>query len=1312
MPAKTKMIKPKTSNNDAKKITKKTNLNISDVFIKNNTKEEKEDNNLSNSDKNTTGKTIEQIYQKKTQLEHILLRPDTYIGDVSIQESNLWVYDESKNKIVKKLIRYVPGLYKIFDEILVNSRDRRCIDPTCDTIKVYIDKEKNTISVLNNGTGIDVVEHSEHKMYVPEMLFGEFLTSTNYDDTQKRTTGGRNGYGAKLTNAYSKFFSIETVDGTRKLKFYQEFTNNMAQRTKPKITELNGEKVSTYTKITFQPDLARFKLKELTDDIIALMSKRVIDIAGVTNKVKIYLNDKKIDINNFKKYISMYELNENEVSEDENEDEINSESSETSKDNIIYEEVDRWRLGIMYVPDGCFEEISFVNGICTYNGGNHVDYVVNQIVKKLEGIILKKYKEAKIKANTIKDNLIIFLDTIIDNPSFTSQTKETLKNKPSEFGSSYEPSEKLIKKLASTGIVDQIISMAKMKEESFLKKTDGKKTASVKGISKLEDANWAGDKKKSVLCSLILTEGDSAKALAMAGRSVVGSDRFGVFPLKGKLLNVRDASPAQLLNNEEITNIKKILGLQHNKVYNNLNELRYGRIICMCDQDYDGYHIKGLIMNFIHYFWPSLIKHSNFITALATPIVKATRSVNNKKDVKVFYNVPEFEKWKVLPEASRYSIKYYKGLGTSTKEEAIEYFKDIENKLISYTNSVGNYNDPNEINNIENDIIVEDLDNVNNLNNLEILEENEDENNDNEEKIEVKKTKTKKTEQNTEQKEDDEYSEIYRKSINKKKIFGVQTKYYDDTTEAITLAFEKLRANCRKTWLRNFNKNRVLLNSQKNVPIPDFIHKELIHFSNDDINRSIPSVMDGLKPSTRKIVYGAIKRKLYLSKDEIKVAQLAGYISEHTCYHHGEASLHGAIVGLAQNFIGSNNINLLFPSGQYGTRLVGGKDSASPRYIFTYLAELTRTIIRPEDDPILNYLDDDGVQVEPEYFYPIIPMVLVNGAEGIGTGFSTFVGKFNPLDLVDNIKLMIQKKPQKELKPYYRNFTGTIETVKKNEYIIKGKYARINNDTIRITELPIGTWITPYREFLEKKTEKVGTANPMIENLKCNYTDETIDFTLMIDPELIDKYENNEQMYDKLKLSKSLKMNNMHLYTADGSIKKYDSPNDILVDFYNTRLQMYTKRKEYLIGKLSKELDILKWKKMFIEYVLDNKIIIYKQKKATIIDRLIELKFPKLSTSSEDNNASYDYITDIPLFNLTQEKIDELNEKFNAKEEELRHVQTVSEIEQWTYELDEFVEKYKEWIELHSNLDKKEKNDTKLVKKVIVKKVIKKVTKE
>jgi len=1228
-----------------------------DIFIIN----DKNLDNNQNLDSITTTKTIEEKYQKKSQIEHILLRPDTYIGDISLQNELMWVWDKHSEKIIKKDIKYVPGLYKIFDEIMVNARDHSCNDPTCDIIKVSIDQDTNTISVYNNGTGIPIVMHAEHNMYIPEMLFGELLTSTNYDDNEKRTTGGRNGYGAKLTNVFSTFFSIETVDGVS--KYYQEFTNNLSSRTKPNITILKTDKTQTYTKITFQPDLSKFKLTHLTDDIVSLMSKRVIDMAGISNKVKIYLNDKKIEVNNFKKYINLYELSTDRTKSETNSD-SNLDSELESKEVVLYEEVERWKLGIMYIPDGNFEQISFVNGICTYHGGNHVDYIVNQIIKKLEIIILKKYKEAKIKSTTIKENLVIFIDSVIDNPAFTSQTKETLKTKISDFGSIYEPSEKLIKKLSATGIIDQIINMAKLKEESYLKKTDGKKTVSVKGIPKLEDANWAGSK-KSKLCKLILTEGDSAKALAMAGRSIIGSDAYGIFPLKGKLLNVRDAAPKQLLENEEIINIKKIIGLQHNKTYTDINELRYGGIILMCDQDYDGFHIKGLLMNFFHYFWPSLLQFHDYIYALATPIVKATRTKNKTKDIQVFYNLTDYERWKQSPQSEQYSIKYYKGLGTSTKEEAKEYFEDIENKLIKYTWNAGIYSEPNQIQTIEDELKLE----------IEIEVEQE------------------LTQPNIDQTED----EIYKKVIkNSKKIFGVNMKYVNDCTEAITLAFEKKRANCRKVWLRNYNKDRILSNDQKAVPIPDFIHKEMIHFSNDDINRSIPSIVDGLKPSTRKILYGAILRKLNTAKDEIKVAQLSGFVSDKTCYHHGEASLNGAIIGMAQNFVGSNNINILYPAGQYGSRLVGGKDFASPRYIFTYLAELTRLIFRPEDDDILNYLDDDGISVEPEWFCPILPMILVNGAEGIGTGFSTTIGQYNPLDIVENLKLLMENKPPKLLIPYYRNFTGSIETIKPNEYIIKGAYHKISDDMIKITELPIGLWTTAYKEFLESKTEKNNNQNPLIESFKSNYTDETIDFTIEMDPDIIEKLESNSQLLSKLKLCKPLTLNNQHLYNTVGQITKYNSTTEILMEFYETRLMMYTKRKDFLIQKLQKELDILKYKKLFIEMVLDEQIIIYRQKKDIIIERLIELKFPKLTTNS--NEKSFEYITDIPLFNLTQEKIDELNAKFNAKELELKKIQSTTEIQQWIIELDEFVSAYMQWIIKHSNLDKKP------LKKKIVKK--------
>jgi DNA topoisomerase-2 len=416
------------------------------------------------------------------------------------------------------------------------------------------------------------------------------------------------------------------------------------------------------------------------------------------------------------------------------------------------------------------------------------------------------------------------------------------------------------------------------------------------------------------------------------------------------------------------------------------------------------------ILNFIHYFWPSLLKLPNFVTSLTTPIIKATKG----KELIEFYNLSDYENWKNTMQGN-WSIKYYKGLGTSTSNEAKEYFTDIKKKLINY---------------VDDSIVINSI----------FTKQNES--------------------------------------------LDLIKKDKDLCDEAMTLAFEKKRSDDRKLWLRNYNKNLILNNSQKNVTISEFINKELIHFSDEDIHRSIPA-FDGFKPSQRKVLYGTILKKLFLKKDEIRVAQLAGYVSEKTCYHHGEASLTGTIINMAQNFVGSNNINLLYPSGQMGSRLIGGKDAASPRYIYTYLAELTRLIFRPEDEPILNYLNDDGVMIEPEYFIPIIPVILVNGAEGIGTGFSTKIPSYNPLVIIDNIIAMMENKPLQPMIPWYKNFKGSIipNPDKSTEYLVYGVCTKVDSNHIRVSELPIGYWTTDYKEFLDGLESK-GIINSYT---KCNY---------------------------------------------------------------------------------------------------------------------------------------------------------------------------------------------------------------------------------
>jgi DNA topoisomerase-2 len=1144
----------------------------------------------------TKHKTVEEIYQKLSPIDHILKRPDTYIGDTTLQKEKQYIYEN--DKIIKKEIVYPPGLMKIFDEILVNARDHYINDPTCDTIKITIDISQNEISVMNNGKGIDVEMHQEHNVYVPELIFGHLLTSTNYDDTEKRTTGGRNGYGAKLTNIFSTFFSIETVDGNRKRKYYQEFKNNMGEKHEPVITELKA-RPTTFTKIVFRPDLNKFNLENLTPDIVSLLTRRVYDIAGMHPKIKVYFNDKKIESNNFKKYINLYDFGEFQIERlDVNYDETTEKDNDTDsvssnkekKDEFIYEEInDRWKVAVMYHPTYGHEAISFVNGICTYNGGNHVDYVVNNIIDKLKTIITKKHKDITFKPQMVKDNLIIFIDSVIENPSFTSQTKETLKTKVSEFGSKCELSDKFIKKLSVTGIFDQILMMAKIKDQAILKKTDGKKTTKILGYPKLEECSFAGTKRSNE-CKLILTEGDSAKSMVMSARNVIGSEKYGIFPLRGKLLNVREANPKQLLENEEITAIKKILGLQHGKDYKDTSDLRYGGIILLTDQDSDAFHIRGLLINAIHYMCPSLINLNTFITCLNTPIVKATNQ--KTKNTTPFYNLIEYEEWKNDNNIKDYNIKYYKGLGSSNKSEACEYFDKIEDKLVYYTTT------------------------------------------------------------------DEDYPTVVKKLYN------------DPVLEAITLAFQKNRADCRKKWLLNYDPNNILINKDNKVSIPHFIHNELIQFSNYDNIRSIPSICDGFKPVQRKILYGCIKKKLFNPKDELKVSQLSGYISSLTSYHHGETSMMMSIINMAQNFIGSNNINLLFPSGQFGSRVMLGSDHASPRYIFTYLNKVTRSIFREEDDIILKYLNDDGVFIEPEHFYGIIPMILCNGCTGIGSGFSTEIACYNPLEIVDNLKNMMKgeyepNEPTK-LKPWYNKFKGKITD---NEFY--GVYEVIDDNKVKVTELPVGMSIQKYKEILEKLLEK----GDFVTNYFNSSSDEDIDFLIT--------FKNNiksEDLYKKLNLITKYSVNNQHLFNNKGMIKKY-TIEEIFKEFYHFRIQKYQERKDELLRHLEHELKVLKYKILFIQNILDNIIIIHRKRKDEIINKLVELEFPELA-NDVDGSPSYDYLTNMSLFSLTQDKIEELDNKYKNKQDEIETIKNTTVFEFWTKELDEFVVEYNKMLKV------------------------------
>jgi DNA topoisomerase-2 len=1146
----------------------------------------------------THSEELSNKYQQKTDKQHILDNPDTYIGSVEHIDSDLWILNNEETKIVEKNISYIPALFKLFDEGIVNCRDhvirmqQAIKNKTENSLPVsYIDisvQDDGTIIMMNDGNGIDIAEHPEYKIWIPELIFGHLRTSTNYDKTEKKIVGGKNGFGFKLVLIWSTYGSVETVDHIRGLKYVQEFKNNLDVIGKPSITKC---KTKPYTKITFKPDYARLGIAGLSQDVIALLKKRVYDVAAVTDKsLKVKYNSQLVPVKNFQQYIDMY---------------IGVANKEDQTTVRAYEESgERWEYAVALSPTHEFIQVSFVNGIHTAKGGKHIEYILGQITRKLVAYIEKK-KKVVVNANSIKEQLVLFLRCDIENPAFDSQTKDFMNTPSSKFGSTCTVSDKFIEKIAKMGVMDAACALTEVKENKAAKKTDGSKTKSIRGIPKLIDANWAGTE-KSALCSIIFCEGDSAKAGIVSGLSSEDRNIIGVYPMKGKILNVRGEQTKKISENKEIAEIKKILGLETGRVYKSIEDvaksLRYGKVLFMTDQDMDGSHIKGLGINLFQSEWPSLTQIPGFIGFMNTPILKARKGTQEL----VFYNEGEYETWKNSVsehELKSWNIKYYKGLGTSTGKEFREYFE-------------------------------------------------------------------------------------------KKKTVGFEYKG-KNSDDTIDMVFNKKRADDRKEWLGEYNRESFLDTNDKMVSYEEFINKELIHFSKYDCDRSIPNLMDGLKISLRKILYSAFKKNL---TTEIKVAQFSGYVSEHSGYHHGEASLNAAIVGMAQNFVGSNNINLLMPNGQFGTRLQGGKDSASERYIFTQLNKITRILFPDADDKILSYLNDDGLLVEPIYYAPIIPMVLVNGSKGIGTGFSTDIMCYNPSQIIQYIKNKLTAATFDsiitEFTPYYEGFKGTIQKIsEEGKYLFKGKYEKLGGDKIRVTELPIGFWTDDFKEYLESLTESVDKTgkkiNPVVKEYDDMSKDTTVDFIVTLHKGKLAELEAVQLDHSCNGLEKQFKLfttnnsSNMHLFDAHDKLKKYEKVQEIIDDYFVTRIELYQKRKDYLIGALTQDLVLLSNKSRYITELLEGSIDLRRKKKEEVVQMLKDKKYNIVNQDDE-----YKYLVKLPMDSVTEENVARLNKEHADKVAELEYVKTTTTSQMWLKELDVLEKEYNKYREARENADK------------------------
>jgi DNA topoisomerase-2 len=750
-------------------------------------------------------------------------------------------------------------------------------------------------------------------------------------------------------------------------------------------------------------------------------------------KVKVYMNDELLPVNDLLTYSKLYDS--------------------ISDENLF---IKTPKSEVLITPSGFneFEAISFVNGVYTRLGGQHVDSWTETVFRPIVEKYNKKANKPKVNIADIKKFFKLFIVSTVINPEFASQDKEKLESPQVESTIKSVDVNKLLK----WSVIGEIDDMIKMKEMVVLKKSEKKKKGYTK-IEGLDQANNAGGK-NAYQCSLILCEGLSAKTYAVAGieKGVYGRsgrDYFGILPLRGKLLNCRNSIPAVIAKNKVITDLIQALGLRHDLDYTddkNYKTLTYGKVILLTDSDVDGLHISSLIMNFFHALFPSVLERKDpYVVSMATPIV---RVFNPKGDI-LFYDENRFKKFQNDQEKS-FKSKYYKGLGTTKPEDVPDTFG------------------------------------------LKMIEYNLDEN----------------------------------------------------TNQTMNKVFHVKFADARKEWLENYDPtvSNFCLDDQKeiiNMTISEYLNNELIKFSHNDCKRSIPNLIDGLKESQRKILYAVKKRNLTYNKQSLKVAQLGGYVAEHTNYHHGEQNLYETIIKMANEFPGTNNIPLLYRDGQFGSRLSGGKDAANARYIFTKMESLTPLLFREEDDVLLERVMDDGDIVEPKFYVPILPMILINGCTaGIGTGWSCNVPCFNPLDIIKSVKEWLEYDGEvliedpddgmivsmlTELKPWYRGFEGKIEKIK-DKFITYGNITR-EKDKLQVTELPISMWTDKFKEFCEDML-----VEKKIKAMKNNSSTKKVKFTITESDDGLICNVDNLKLYSYLHISNMVLFDEKEIHSPEEEI--------------------------------------------------------------------------------------------------------------------------------------------------------------------------------
>lgn len=1071
----------------------------------------------------------------------LLHRPDALLGSNDPVETFARVLSE--DMAFRNVTYTMSGIpMKIFDEVLTNSFDASSRDSSVRNINVRFDRVTGEIAVFNDGNGIPVELFKDSGRYIPSVIFSELNAGSNFDDSQQRTTAGRNGVGSSCANVWSTRFNVSVCD--RKRVFEQTFENNMAVASEPAVKARKGK---GFVCVTFTPDYDRTQTSlekdaGLLEDLMRTKTNEAsLCQAQKNKKLSVTFNDKAM-MRDPKLYMT-------QAMELDSPDVFAHVSGDLNEPNCV-----------LLVAKGAGSVAGFVNNIyCP--AGAHVTLVQDRIIKSMQDAAEKTHK-TKLSPKTVKDHLAVLVIATVYNPRFTSQLKDRLSTTSKDLGFDVDVAKKLATWAKGSGVLEEMAAAEQAKSMKTTLKKNNVGSSKKCHIEKYDPAHDLATDGPN--CHLLILEGDSAKSLAVSGLSVVGREKFGIFPLRGVPLNVRTAKDA--MSNKEVSNLVKICGVYPGCSW---RDLKYGKIVILSDQDYDGSHIGGLIMNMFAFMVKDIKENPDVLKRFVTPIIKATHK-HDASVVKVFHSMQRFREFEAAENPDEYTFRYLKGLGTNTASEARDLFRRLDENMINIT--IGEA-----------------------------------------------------CERELAHFFDDRFSDVRKEKI-------------QNADPASCIDYE----------------------NQKTITGDDFLNKEMIQWACYANKRGIAHGVDGLTPARRKCLYYFLTCG---NKGGQKISQVAAAIAAKTMYLHGEASLIECLVGTCQDYVGTNNVAFLQPIGQFGSRLDTPRTHAAPRYIFTKLDPVAKYVFRNEDLDLLQYESEENVKIEPTHLVPVIPTVLVNGAQGLTCGFNTYVPTFNACELCDYLVDRLAGSTQPfDLQPYFEGFKGATEA-SSERVVTRGKFERIDDRSVIVTELPVCKWT---EVFLTELKKDINAAVARKGGLKVvDVINDSTDVLVSIRV----KFENDisglsdEAIESSLKLTSTFSVRNMNLFASDGKLVKYDSYQGIADDHYTTRLALYGLRRKHQLDSRAADLVLKSEKLRFVEDVLEKRIALEPGRSAEEFGSLLE------TTGYLKINGDYEHLLKISIRSFTAENVSSLRDEIDALNRAIEALAAKTPESIWTDEL-------------------------------------------